>query len=197
MRKTERDHAAYMSRRICQMQKLQEERTLREDVSYSQRVQHVDKAAPPVKEDNRDYDKTQETNHNKKKGDYLYVTLLVNNTPIKLIIESGSPVTIIPHRLFHEVTKVEKMNTHYKDVNDNKIEFIGQLNATVKTNTTSLQLPLLITKANITPLVGLDWMKGLKITKRKHRIYQNTHYQNRRNGKENPQTKKRIGRSVL
>ena len=56
------------------------------------------------------------------------------------------------------------MNNDYKDVNDNKIEFIGQTNATVKTNTTTLQLLLLITKANITPLMGLDWMKRLKIT---------------------------------
>ena len=56
------------------------------------------------------------------------------------------------------------MNNDYKDVNDNKIEFIGQTNATVKTNTTTLQLPLLSTKANITPLMGLDWMKRLKIT---------------------------------
>ena len=56
------------------------------------------------------------------------------------------------------------MNNNYKDVNDNKIVFIGQANETVKTNTTTLQLPLLITKANITPLMGLDWMKRLKIT---------------------------------
>ena len=56
------------------------------------------------------------------------------------------------------------MNNDYKDANDNKIEFIGQTNATVKTNTTTLQLLLLITKANITPLMGLDWMKRLKIT---------------------------------
>ena len=84
---------------------------------------------------------------------------MVNNAPIKFIIDSGSPVTIIPKRLFNEITKVEKLNNGYKDVNDNKIEFIGQTNATVKTNTTTLQLPLLKTKANITPLMGLDWMK--------------------------------------
>ena len=56
------------------------------------------------------------------------------------------------------------MNNNYKDVSDNKIEFIGQTTGTVKTNTTTLQLPLLITKTNITPLMGLDWMKRLKIT---------------------------------
>ena len=56
-----------------------------------------------------------------------------------------------------------KLNTNYKDVNDNKIEFRGQTLATVKTNKTTLQLPLLITKANIAPLMGLDWMNWLGI----------------------------------
>ena len=89
---------------------------------------------------------------------------MVNNAPIKFIIDSGSPVTFIPQSLFNDITRVEKMNTDYKDVNDNKIEFVGQTNATVKTNKTTLQLPLLITRANITPLMGLDWMKRLEIT---------------------------------
>ena len=128
------------------------------------RIQYVDKTTSSAEEDNWDYDKIQKINNSKKKNDYIYVTLLVNNVPIKFIIDSGSPVTLIPQRLFNEITKVEKMNNDYKDVNDNKIEFIGQTNATVKTNTTTLQLPLLITKANITPLMGLDWMKRVKKT---------------------------------
>ena len=128
------------------------------------RIQHVDKTTSSAEEDNWDYDKIQRINNSKKKNDYIYVTLLVNNAPIKFIIDSGSPVTLIPKCLFNEITKVEKMNNDYKDVNDNKIEFIGQTNATVKTNTSTLQLPLLITKAKITPLMGLDWMKRLKIT---------------------------------
>ena len=57
----------------------------------------------------------------------------------------------------------KKKKKNYKDVNDNKIEFRGQTLATVKTNNTTLQLPLLITKANITPLMGLDWMTWLGI----------------------------------
>ena len=88
---------------------------------------------------------------------------MVNNTPIKLIIDSGSPVTLIPQRLFNKITEVEELKTNYKDVNDNKID-LGQTKALVKTNSTTLQLPLLITKANNTPLMGLDWMKWLRIT---------------------------------
>ena len=89
---------------------------------------------------------------------------MVNNAPIKLIIDSGSPVTLIPQRLFTKITEVEELKTNYEDVNDNKIYFLRQTKALVKTNNTTLQLPLLITKANITPLMGLDWMKRLGIT---------------------------------
>ena len=128
------------------------------------RIQHLEKTTSSAEEDNWDYDKIQKINNNKKKGEYIYVTLLVNNVPIKFIIDSGSPVTLIPQSLFNDITRVEKMNTDYKDVIDNKIEFVGQTNATVKTNKTTLQLPLLITRANITPLMGLDWMKRLEIT---------------------------------
>ena len=97
------------------------------------RIQHVDKTTSSAEEDNWDYDKIQRINNSKKKNDYTYVILLVNNAPIKFIIDSVSPVTLIPKGLFNEITKVEKMNNDYKDVNDNKIEFIGQTNATVNT----------------------------------------------------------------
>ena len=123
------------------------------------RIQHVDRTASSAAEENWDYDKIQKINNKKKKGNYIYVTLLVNNAPIKFIIDRGSSVTLIPQRLINKTTKVEKMNTDYKDVIDNTVEIVGQTNATVKTKTTSLQLPLLNTKANITPLMGLDWMK--------------------------------------
>ena len=136
------------------------------------RIQHVDKVSSSAEEDNWDYNKIQRINNNKKNGEYLHATLLVNNAPIKFIIDSGSPVTLIPQRLFNKITEVEELKTNYKDVNDRsnyyfvnvKIDFLAQTTALVKTNSTTLQLPLLITKANITPLMGLGWMKRLGIT---------------------------------
>ena len=101
------------------------------------RIQYVDKTTSSAEEDNWDYDKIQKINNSKNKNDYIYVTLLVNNVPIKFIIDSGSPVTLIPQSLFNEITNVEKKNNDYEDVNDNKIELIGQTNATVKTNHTT------------------------------------------------------------
>ena len=62
----------------------------------------------------------------------------------------------------HFRSEVTKLNTNFKDVNDNQIEFIGQTKATVRNYNTTLQLPLPITKENITPVMGLDWMKRLE-----------------------------------
>ena len=88
---------------------------------------------------------------------------MVNNLPIKFIIDSGSPVTLIPGCLFNDITTIKPLKTTYKDVNHQRIEFTGQTNALVKTNKETIELPLLITKAKTSPLMGLDWMQRLTI----------------------------------
>ena len=45
----------------------------------------MDKTTSSAEEDNWEYDKIQKTNNNKKKNDYIYVTLLVNNASIKTL----------------------------------------------------------------------------------------------------------------
>ena len=79
------------------------------------RIQYVDKTTSSAEEDNWDNDKIQKINNSKKKINYIYVTLLVNNAPKKFIIDSGSPVTLIPQRLFDEITMVKKKNNGYKE----------------------------------------------------------------------------------
>ena len=88
---------------------------------------------------------------------------MINNAPIKFITDSGSPVTLIPERLFNDITTIKPLKTTFKDVNNEKIEFTGQTNALVKTNKETIELPVLITKAKTSPLMGLDWMQRLKI----------------------------------
>ena len=88
---------------------------------------------------------------------------MVNNVPIKFIIDSGLPVTLIPECLFNDIATLKPLKTTYKDVNNQRIEFTGQTNALVKTNEETFELPLLIRKAKTSPLMGLDWMQRLKI----------------------------------
>ena len=77
------------------------------------RIQPEDRAALSAEEDNWEYNKIQKINNNKKKGDYIFVALLVNNAPINFIIDSGSSVTLIPQRLYNEITKSEKQTQHH------------------------------------------------------------------------------------
>ena len=62
----------------------------------AKRVHYIEKTTSSAEEDNWDYDKIQRINENKQKKDFYNATLLVNNVPIKFIIDSGSPVTL-PH----------------------------------------------------------------------------------------------------
>ena len=113
------------------------------------KIQYVNRASSSSDEDNWDYNEIQSIN-NKKERDCFHATLLVNDVPIKFIIDSGSPITLTPQRRFNDISEVTKVNTSYNDVNDN-IEFLWQTKSNVKTNNTTLQLPLLFTKVNITP----------------------------------------------
>ena len=127
------------------------------------RVQYVEKTTSSAEEDNWDYEKIQRIENTKQKKGFYNATLLVNNVPIKFIIDSGSPVTLIPECLCSKITPIEPLKTTYKDVNNQKFSFTGQTKAMVKTNKETMELPLLITKAQTAPLMGLDWMQQLKI----------------------------------
>ena len=61
-----------------------------------------------------------------KKGVPFYTkTLLVINRPIKFIVDTGSPVTLIPKARFNMITTIRPVLEAYRDVNDNKIKFEG------------------------------------------------------------------------
>ena len=52
------------------------------------RVQYVEKTTFSAEEDNWDYEKIQRIENTKQKKDFYNATLLVNNVPIKFIIDS-------------------------------------------------------------------------------------------------------------
>ena len=55
--------------------------------------------------------------------DFFTITALVKKRQIKFIIDSGSPVTLIPKSLFNNITQLHPLKTEYRDVNDNRIQF--------------------------------------------------------------------------
>ena len=89
---------------------------------------------------------------------------MVNNRPIKFIIDSGSPVTLIPKSQFNSTTPLKPIETEYRDVNDNRIKFEEKTTALVEINGKRNNLEVLITTKKTNPLLGLDWMEKLGIT---------------------------------
>ena len=66
----------------------------------------------------------------------------------------------------------------------------------VKTNKETMELPLLITKAQTAPLMGLDWMQRLKINF-KQRRNPNPQHKVGQHRKKNHKTPERLQRFVL
>ena len=104
------------------------------------------------------------TVNGKSRNKFFTKTLLVNGRPIKFIIDSGSPVKLIPNSKINGLKPIRPANNKYNDVNGNNIKFKGETMAEVESNGIKLKLPLLITEKNTNPLLGLNWMEELKIT---------------------------------
>ena len=57
------------------------------------------------------------------------------------------------------------MKERYQDVNKNEIKFLVKIWVDVERNGTKIKLPLLISKRNdISPLLGVNWLKPFPIT---------------------------------
>ena len=89
---------------------------------------------------------------------------MVNNRPIKFIVDTSSPVTLIPKSKFNKITAVKPVSENYWDVNDNYIKFEGKTLANIEIDGKSKQLWLLVTTKQTHPLLGLNWMKERGIT---------------------------------
>ena len=80
------------------------------------------------------------------------VTVLVDNRPIKFIIDRRSPVTLIPKQNFNGITTIYPLNEEYRDVNNNKIKFEGKTMANIEIEGEKKKLELLITTKRTNPL---------------------------------------------
>ena len=94
--------------------------------------------------------------------DFYRAILLVQGQPIEFIIDTGSPVTIIPP-IFNAL-EIRKTAKCFVDVNKNLIRFKGEALVEVKTEKCQKTLSILITEnENTRPLLGLDWLDQLEI----------------------------------
>ena len=105
----------------------------------NEEINHITEEADSADEDDWTLDRIhsiQQKIHslatNYRKGPPFYtVTLLVNNRPIKFIIDTGSPVTLIPKSKFNKETTLKPITVDYWDVNDNKMKYEEKTTANI------------------------------------------------------------------
>ena len=94
--------------------------------------------------------------------DFYKAILLVHGQPIEFIIDTGSPVTVIPPII--NPIEMKKTTKTFVDVNKNPIKFKGEAMVEVKTEKSKETLPILITEnKNTQPLLGIDCLDKLEI----------------------------------
>ena len=95
-------------------------------------------------------------------------------------IDIGPPVTIMPNNpnLYNQ-KDMHPLKEKYQDVNTNEIKFLGKISANIEYNGETTKLPILITQRNdITPLLGVNWLKQLSNTINKFSLVDHTNQLN-------------------
>ena len=94
--------------------------------------------------------------------DFFKAILLVQGQPKEFIIDTGSPVTIVPPII--NTTEIKKMTKNFVDVNKNPTKFKSEAMVEVEREKSNEILPTLITQNKKTqPLLVLDWLDELEI----------------------------------
>ena len=93
---------------------------------------------------------------------YLTTTVKVNGIEKEFIVDTGSPISILPaDENMMKQTEIQKVKHRYQNVNTNEVKFQGKIPADVEYENNKQKMQILITERNdITPLLGMDWMKS-------------------------------------
>ena len=62
----------------------------------------------------------------KNEPSFYQKTLLVDNQPIKFIVDTGALVKLLPKAKFNDITVIKPVTEDYRDVIDNKRKFEGK-----------------------------------------------------------------------
>ena len=71
-------------------------------------------------------------------------------------------------------TEIQKITNRYQDVNKNEVKFRGKIPVNIEHENNNQKMEILITeRTDITPLLGMDWMKKFKLTIRRIQFAEN------------------------
>ena len=94
------------------------------------------------------------------------ITIKINRVMKELIIDTGSPISLMPtDERITKSTEIQKILNRYQDVNKNEVKLRGKISVNVEYENNKQKMEILITeRTSTTPLLGMDWMKKIKLT---------------------------------
>ena len=101
-----------------------------------------------------------------EKNKHYTATVKINGIKKEFIIDTGSPITIMPpDEKILKIAELQKITNRYQDVNKNEVKFRGKIPVNLEYEDNKQKMEILITeRTDITPLLGMDWMKKFKLT---------------------------------
>ena len=113
-----------------------------------------------------EYTQNRRINRITDRNKYLTTIVKVNGIEKEFKVDPGSPISIMPvDENIMKRTEIQKVKHRYQDVNKNEVKFWGKIPADIEYENNKQKMHILITERNdITPLLGMDWMKQFKLT---------------------------------
>ena len=101
-----------------------------------------------------------------EKNKHYTATVKINGIKKEFITDTGSPITILPpEEKILKKAELQKITNRYQDVNKNEVKFRGKIPVNLEYENNKQKMEILITeRTDITPLLGMDWMKKFKLT---------------------------------
>ena len=138
-----------------------------------QRIKHIKEPviqeqseSEPESESSSSINHIKEIKKIEEKHDHFTMTVKINGSPKKFIVDTGSPVTIMPmDKKILNTKDIQKINNRYQDINKNEVKFLGKIMVETEYENNKPKLPILITeRTDVTPLIGMDWLKQFRLT---------------------------------
>ena len=101
-----------------------------------------------------------------EKNKHYTATIKINGVKKEIIIDTGSPITIMPpDEGIMKHAEIQKVANRYQDVNENEVKFWGKVPVNIEYENNKQKMEILMTqRTEITPLLGMDWIKTFRLT---------------------------------
>ena len=117
-------------------------------------------------ESHEDIQHIKEIKKIEERNKHYTATVKINGIAKKFIIDTGSPISIMPlDKRIMKLTEIQKVTNRYQDVNKIEVKVRGKIPVNIEYESNKQKMEILITeRTDITPLLGMDWMKTFKLT---------------------------------